>query len=181
MVDGTQEPVYKEVLMIRQMFRRYRFRHAGLGLAVLAVSFLTLGPVQGGGKKSDSEINVTVKADRPGADGKQTVRLTLSINKGWYIYANPVGNEDFAANATTVTVKPKPQSIEVHYPSGKLKKDSVAGQSIDYRVYEDQVTIPIQLQRAAGDTAALEVSVRVNACNTKGFCLPPGTLKVIVK
>jgi len=166
--------------MIRQMFRRYCFRHAGMALAVLAASFLSLGPVQGGGKKSDSEIKVSVKTDRPGADGKQTVHLTLTINKGWYIYANPVGNEDFAANATTVTVKPKPQGLDVLYPSGKLKKDNVAGQSIEYRVYEERVTIPIQLQRAAGDTSALDVTVRVNACNTKGFCLPPGTIKVTV-
>jgi DsbC/DsbD-like thiol-disulfide interchange protein len=138
---------------------------------------LTLGPALGGGKKSDSEVKATVKADKPGGDGTQKIYLTLTINKGWYIYANPVGNDDFAANSTTVTVtsKPKPQKVDIAYPAGKVKKDAVVG---DYKIYEDQVTIPVTIQRAAG--AAVELSVRLNACNAKGFCLPPGTLKVTV-
>jgi DsbC/DsbD-like thiol-disulfide interchange protein len=147
-------------------------------LAVLTGAALILSPVQGGGQKSDSEVKATAKAEPPDANGKQTVHLTLTINKGWYIYANPVGNEDFAANATAVTVKPKPQAIEISYPAGKLKKDNLVG---DYRIYENEVTIPIQVRRAPGDTAALELSVRVNACNTKMFCLPPGTIKVTVR
>jgi hypothetical protein len=50
----------------------------------------------------------------------------------------------------------------------------------DYRIYEDEVTIPIQVQRAAGESGPLELDVRVNACNTKMFCLPPGVIKVTV-
>jgi len=148
-----------------------------MGLAVFAALALTLGLAQGGGQKSDAEVKATVKADRPGKDGKQTINLTLKINKDWYIYANPVGNDDFAANATTVTVNPKPQAIDIVYPAGKLKKDKLVG---DYRVYEDQVTIPIQIRRAPGDTGTLELNVRINACNTKMFCLPPGTIKITV-
>jgi thiol:disulfide interchange protein len=164
--------------MIRQVFLRRGIGRAGAALAVLAGVVLTLGPALGGGK-SDGEVKASVKADKAGGDGKQTIQLTLTINKGWYLYANPVGNEDFAANATTVTVtsKPKPQKVDVGYPPGKVKKDAVIG---EYKIYEDQVTIPVRVQRPPGDTGALELSVRVNACNAKGFCLPPGTLKVTV-
>jgi len=164
--------------MIRPMFGWHGLRRAGVTLALLAGVALTLGPAQGGGKKSDAEVKAAAKADPTGRDGKQTIHLTLTINKGWYIYANPVGNEDFAANATTVSVKSKLQAIDIVYPAGKLKKDNVVG---DYRIYEDQVTIPIQVRRAPGDAGPLELNVRVNACNTKMFCLPPGTIKVTVR
>jgi DsbC/DsbD-like thiol-disulfide interchange protein len=163
--------------MIRSIVVLRRARRAVLAFAVLAGSALVLVPVQAGGKKSDSEVKATAKAERPGSDGKQTIRLTLNINKGWYIYANPVGNEDFAANATTVTVKPKPQTVDVSYPEGKVKKDNVIG---DYRIYENEVIIPIHVQRGIGESGPLELDVRVNACNTKMFCLPPGVIKVTV-
>jgi DsbC/DsbD-like thiol-disulfide interchange protein len=149
----------------------------GFTFAILAALCLRTS-AQEGSQKSDSEIKASVKAEPPDADGKQKLELTLTINKGWYIYANPVGNEDLASNATTVTIHPKPVSVEVTYPAGKEKKDKIVG---DYRIYEDKVVIPLQVRRAAGDNAPLELTVRVNACNIKGFCLPPGTTKVTVK
>ena len=41
--------------------------------------------------KSDSVVKATAAAAKPDADGKQTVTLTLAIDKGWHLYANPVG------------------------------------------------------------------------------------------
>jgi DsbC/DsbD-like thiol-disulfide interchange protein len=164
--------------MIQTSFLSRRASRAALALTILGIVALLLAPAQAGGKKSDTEVKASAKADRPDNEGKQTVTLTLTINKGWYIYANPVGNEDFAANATTVvSIKPKPQAVAIAYPTGKVKKDTVVG---DYRVYVDEVTIPIQVRRAAGDKGPLELDVRVNACNTKMFCLPPGIIKVTV-
>jgi DsbC/DsbD-like thiol-disulfide interchange protein len=160
---------YKEVCMTR--------KRLAAAVTVFIAAALLLVPAQAGGKKSDSEVKATVRADRPDSAGKQTIHLTLTINKGWYIYANPVGNDDFAANATTVTIKPKPQAVAIAYPEGKVKKDTVIG---DYRIYEDKVTIPIQVSRAAGAAGPLELDVRVNACNAKMFCLPPGVIKVSV-
>jgi thiol:disulfide interchange protein len=163
--------------MIRQRFGWFSLERVGVAVAVVGAMALLLDPALGQGKASDSKVKASVKAGKAGADGKQTIYLTLAIEKGWYIYANPVGNEDFAANATAITIKPKPQAVNITYPEGELKKDSTVG---DYRIYHDQITIPIQVQRAAGDTGSLELSVRVNSCNTKMFCLPPGTLKVAV-
>src|SRR5438552_4010740 len=77
------------------------------------------------GKKSDSKIKVTAKATTPDADGKQTITLTVAIDKGWHLYANPVGNEMFAENKTVVTVtgKVKLQAVKVAYPQGTLHRD----------------------------------------------------------
>jgi len=131
-----------------------------------------------GATKSDREVKVTATADKPGDDGKQTVTVTLQINKGWHVYANPVGNDDYAANATIVTVvaKEKPEDVKVNYPAGKLLK-------IDddkFNVYEDKVEIKAVVKRAKGDTSPLEVMVTINACTDKK-CLPTATVKVPVK
>ena len=47
-------------------------------------------------------VKVTASADRPDADGKQSVTISLAIDKGWHTYANPVGLSDLADVQTTV-------------------------------------------------------------------------------
>jgi hypothetical protein len=132
------------------------------------------------GKRSDSVVKVSAKADKPGADGKQVVTITVAIDKSWYIYANPVGLEDFAETQTTVTVaaKVKPTDVKIEYPAGKVVKDKVVG---DYKIYEDKAVIKATVQRAKDDTSPLEVSVKVSACSMKTkICLLPATIKVKV-
>jgi hypothetical protein len=70
------------------------------GLAAL-FSILAAGldmAVQAQPKKSDAYVKVTAKGDKPDADGKQTVTVTIQIEKGWHIYANPVSNENLKAD-----------------------------------------------------------------------------------
>jgi DsbC/DsbD-like thiol-disulfide interchange protein len=151
--------------------------------AALLVASLVVGGTrrcaEAGGKKSDAEVKVTAAASKPDPSGKQVITLDLKINKDWYIYANPVGHEDLASAQTVVTVqgKNKPEAVKIEYPAGKLKKDSVVG---TYYVYEDRVQVRATVQRAAGDTEPLEVSVRFMACNPKGVCLLPATVKLNV-
>src|SRR5437879_3352165 len=70
-------------------------------------------PVQGGPKKSDAVVKVSAAADKPDADGKQVVTVTLAIDSGWHTYGNPVGLEDLADAQTTVsfTGKSKPEVV----------------------------------------------------------------------
>jgi uncharacterized protein YyaL (SSP411 family) len=132
----------------------------------------------GGAKKSDAVVKITAKADpaEPGEDGKQVVTVTVEIDKGWHIYANPAGNDDVASVQTEVSVaaKTKPKDVKVEYPEGKEIKDAVVG---NYKVYEDKTTIKATVKRAAGDTSSLEVTVRFQACNDKQ-CLLPATRTV---
>jgi uncharacterized protein YyaL (SSP411 family) len=135
--------------------------------------------VQAGGvKKSDSLVKAKAEADKIGADGKQTVKVTLNVEKGWHIYANPVGNPDQESAATTVTItgKTKPKDVKVDYPKGKLVKDMLVG---NYIVYEGEVVIKAVVERAQGDTGPLEVSVKLQACN-ESTCLLPATIKLSV-
>jgi DsbC/DsbD-like thiol-disulfide interchange protein len=131
------------------------------------------------GKKSDSEVKTTAKAGKIGEDGTQVVTVTLTINKGWHIYANPVDNKDQEDAQTVVTIsgKTKPEDVKVEYPAGKLIKDKLVG---DYRIYEDKVEIKATVKRAKGDTGPLEATVKFQACNDK-TCLQGAKVTVPVE
>jgi hypothetical protein len=150
--------------------------HCRRGLVAALVLVLAAGAAQA--KKSDEVVKATAKADKPDAQGKQTVTLELAIEAPYHLYANPVGNEDLASAATTVKVNAavKPTNVKVDYPEGKVEKDKVLG---DYRIYEGKATIKVHVQRAKDDTSPLEISIKLQACD-KSSCLQPGTVKVTV-
>jgi uncharacterized protein len=124
-------------------------------------------------------VKATATADKPDAEGKQTVTITLTIEKPYHLYANPVGVKELADTQTVVTISAgnKPIKVNVTYPEGKLKKDEVVG---DYKIYEDMATIKATVVRAKEDTSPLIVEIQCQACTDKQ-CLLPGTLKVPVK
>jgi uncharacterized protein YyaL (SSP411 family) len=137
-----------------------------------------LQPGGGSAKRSDSVVKVTATADKAAADGRQTVKITVAIDKGWHLYANPVGNNDLESAATAVSIagKVKPKNVKVDYPVGKVVADAVVG---SYSVYEEKVVFKASVERSAGDSGPLEVSVKLQACNDKS-CLLPATIKIAV-
>lgn len=146
------------------------------GLTLIGVALTLHSDATAGGVKSDSKVKATATATKPVADGKQTVTITLEIEKGWYIYANPVGDEDFEGNKTRVNIKAKDKVMaNVAYPTGKVKVDG----KFKFNIYEDKVTIQAVVFRTAGDSSPLQLSIDVNSCN-KGTCLLPGVVKLTV-
>ena len=150
-----------------------------LGVGVVALALLVVlagheGTALAQAKKSDSVVKVEAKADKPDADGKQTVTITLDIEKPWHIYANQVENDDLdnAKTVVNITSKNKLENVKVTYPAGKVQKE----QTGSYKIYEGKVTIKAQLKRARGDNGPLEVTVKLQACNDK-TCLFPVTIK----
>jgi DsbC/DsbD-like thiol-disulfide interchange protein len=148
--------------------------------AAVAAVFAAVRPTAHAGGKSDEEVELSVAAGKLDGAGKQTITLTMVINKGWHIYANPVGNDDLDSAATLIKVsgKVKPKAVKVDYPAGKEADDKAIGK---YRYYENKVEIPISVQRAAGDTGPLELSVRFMACSKNGVCKLPATVKLTAK
>jgi hypothetical protein len=128
-------------------------------------------------KKSEAVVKATATADKPDADGKQTVTVTLDIEKPWHLYANPVNNDelDNAKTVVTVNAKVKPEAVKVDYPAGKVHADKDG----KYDIYEGKVTIKAHVKRAKGDSSPLEVSIKLQACD-KSRCLFPSTIKVAV-
>ena len=154
----------------------------GLMFRIAAVALALVVPIGGARaqlKKSDTVVKAEASADAIAADNTQGVTITLSIDKGWHNYANPVENADLTDTQTTVTVtsKNKLEDVKVTYPGGTLVKDKVVG---DYRTYEGKVTIKATVHRAKGDTEPLEVTVKLQACST-ATCLAPATIKLTAK
>lgn len=141
---------------------------------ILALGMVII-PVHAGSKKSDAEVKVNIEPGKAEA-GKQVITIHLEVNKGWHIYSNPVGNEDLAGAQTVVMVKgkTKPASVKIDYPTPHVINDKVLGK---YGTYEGKVAIKATVQRAEGDSGPLEVSVRFQACNDRGSCLFPATVK----
>lgn len=155
-----------------------RLSWAALLLAGLTLVCL-LAPTPALAQKSDSKVKITAEVSKPDAEGKQVVTLNLTIEKGWHLYANPIGNKDLESAQTKVTLKggQELKDVKIEYPVGKVHKDSVVG---DYSVYEGSVVIKAQVRRASGDASPLEASVAIQSCNDK-TCLLPATVKVPVK
>jgi DsbC/DsbD-like thiol-disulfide interchange protein len=120
-------------------------------------------------KPESSRVKLEASATKPDADGKQVLTLTLEIQPGWHIYANPVGREAFEKEATTIkaSIGGKAVDLKVDYPPGKVALDDEG----NYRVYEKTVTIKGTLQRDKGDTRPVKVTVGFQSCNDKK-CLP---------
>lgn len=160
------------------MLRSVAFGRAVLAAAAaFAVFVANEAQAQKGAKRSDSVVKATAKADKPDAQGKQVIMLTLRIDSPWHVYANKLP-EDFPGRPTTVSVeaKSKPESVKIDYPQGKLVKDKQVG---DYYKYEDSAEIKLFVQRAKGDAGPLTLKVRVQACSDKQ-CLLDSTIPVKV-
>src|SRR5262249_42120144 len=126
-------------------------------------------------RDSSGVVKSAVKADKPDGEGKQTVTVTLTVEKTWHLYANPVGQMDLADAQTAVTFAAKEpvKVVKLDYPAGKPMKDTALG---EYKVYEDTVTIKAVVQRAKGDDSPLTATVSFQACNDKS-CLLPAKVK----
>src|SRR5947208_44785 len=74
------------------------------------------------GGKSETKVKATATATKLDKNGMQKVTITLDIDKSWYVYANPVGDKDFADNRTTISFKANGKVVaDVKYPVGKGK------------------------------------------------------------
>jgi uncharacterized protein YyaL (SSP411 family) len=130
------------------------------------------------------KASAAFKSQKVEGDGRSalTLEVTLDIEKGWHVYANPAGEGSLIPTTVTVSAANKPEDVKVVFPAGKAKKDDVLGETI--YLYEGRVVIPVSLRRPAvdgkPDNSALEVTVRFQACSDSQ-CLAPKTVKLKVE
>jgi DsbC/DsbD-like thiol-disulfide interchange protein len=138
-----------------------------------------VSPIWAAAKSSADMVKVEASGGKIDADGTQEVTLTINVEEGWHLYANPVGNADLTSAQTTVTItgKTKPKDVKIEYPKGKIIEDKTIG---NYSTYDGKVVIKAKVSRAKDDTGPLDVTIKLQACNEK-LCLPPGKVKVEVK
>ena len=147
------------------------------GITLLAVAILAALPAHAQVKKSDSVVKVEVDAGKI-ENEKQTVTLTLAIEKGYHIYANHIGQENIAIpTEVTISGKTKPQTVKITYHPGKLEVNSSVG---DHYIYERKAVIEADVQRAKGDKGPLKATIKLQACSEgqNGTCLLPATVEV---
>ncbi len=147
-------------------------------LSLAVVLILAATPFAGAAPKESKEaVKITATADKPDADGKQTVTITLEIDKDWHLYANPVKNAMMTDSQTVVKILANNKELadtQIKYPAGKEKKDADFG---NYNIYEGKVEVTATVRRAKDDTTPLEISLQISACDDKK-CLLPSTVKM---
>lgn len=107
------------------------------------------------------------------------IRLVLTVDKPWHLYANPPGGKDLAGSATRVEVlqNGKVLAAQWNYPTGTPTRDAIAG---EYRIYAGETTLTGTLDSFDPQAGTLTVRVTVLACTT-GKCLLPSTVTQTVK
>lgn len=155
-----------------------------LGLAAVAQGQSpTGGDPLGLGSKGvlKASIALAPRARPPVPGGLVTLNLTLTIEDGWHIYANPAGDE--SVRPTVVGFEPKApvKILGVDYPPGTPTPQP--GADVPVLVYEPKVTIPVRLQLkddVSPGPLDLKVQVRYQPCNDRA-CLAPAVLAVPVR
>lgn len=144
---------------------------------VVALGIVLVGGSHAGETGSASRVKVSSGAAKPDASGKQVITITMIIDKGWHIYANPARNSIVASVQTEVKVLGRnPADVKIAYPPGKSHTDKQVPDQ-KYMVYEDRVDIPLQVQRTPND-GPVEVTLHFVACDDRK-CLSPATVKMM--
>ena len=111
-------------------------------------------------EKPPQPVQVSAQLGKPDAEGRQVLTVTITIEKGWHIYANPAGATGPIPTTIRVETATPLREVQVAYPPGKAKTQ--AGET--FRVYENTVVIPVRIQRTVvngqPDTSPLTVTIR---------------------
>jgi len=141
---------------------------------------LTISAIIAQEGKPPQPVKVNATLSPVDSQGRQTLTLKLTIEKGWHVYANPAGANGPVPTTVQVSANAPLAHVQVEYPPGKAKMQ--AGET--FRVYEGAVEIRVVVQRGQVngqlDTSPLAVALRYQACNDQ-ICLPPRTIKLTVQ
>ena len=115
-------------------------------------------------------------AEAKAAPGNEVdVILTLTIDEGWHIYANPSGSE--IVKPTQIELAPGSSAtlVKVEYPKGKTMSLPVGAEG-NPEVYESTTKIKVRV-RLDEKADKLEFLVKYQPCNDRA-CLAPASLRV---
>jgi uncharacterized protein YyaL (SSP411 family) len=124
-------------------------------------------------------------APAPGAaivpGGELDVTVTLTVMRGWHIYANPAGDETLKPTTVTLSTGQPATLAAVRYPVGTATL-ATPGSPEMASIYEGTVklTACVRLDaQAQPGPLTLNLKVSYQACNDR-VCLPPASLIVPV-
>ena len=107
------------------------------------------------------------------------VMLQLNIAEGWHMNANPAGQDNLIPTTVTVNTDTPFEILDVAYPKGRSTRFEFSNEALN--VYEDNLTIPLQLKRKPNMKHDKDVSITLQLtyqlCN-ETECLLPQTLDI---
>lgn len=122
-------------------------------------------------------LNVARGNESQGLASEEIV-LTLDIEPGWHVNANPASMEFLIPTAASSSVNGQPLEIPTHYPRGRVSDITLDDTALE--VYDDGASIrllPDEKHAAMlKEAGKLDVKVRVQACSDEGVCLAPSDL-----
>jgi len=113
-----------------------------------------------------SEDHVRVRLVRPEAGSPSEFVVSMTIEEGWHVNANPASLPFLIA--TAVEVVDGNGSAKVRYPAGRSFRPEFSSAAI--QVYEGTLEIPVSLEDGADSSERL--ALRFQACDASR-CLPP--------
>jgi len=121
----------------------------------------------------DSAAHVKATAHGTSHAGHDEIVITLAIDPGYHLNANPASADYLIPTVVTVPGAP---SAKIAYPPGQIFKPKFSPEGIS--VYEGSVVITAELPKGGLASAArAPMRIEVQAC-TDEICLPPATLSV---
>jgi hypothetical protein len=123
----------------------------------------------------DSAAHVKATAHGASLAGHDEIVVTLIVDPGYHLNANPASSDYLMPTAVTI---PDAPAAKIAYPKGQIFKPKFSPEGIS--VYEGSVTIKAQLpQGSLASAANAPLQIDVQAC-TDRICLPPATLSIPV-
>ena len=114
--------------------------------------------------------------------GIYDVMLQLNIAEGWHINANPVGQDNLIPTTVTLNANTPFEILDVAYPKGRSTRFEFSNEPLN--VYEDSLTIPLQLRRKPNvkhdEHVPIMLQLTYQLCN-ETECLLPQTLDILVR
>lgn len=138
-------------------------------------------PARTGLAKSADKVRLTLAEGAAALAGKTgDFVLTLNIEPGWHVNANPASMEFLIPTVVSSSVSGQALEIPTQYPRGRVSDIVLGGTALE--VYDDGASIrlrPDEKQTAVLEKVGrLEMIVRVQACSDEGICLAPTDLPV---
>ncbi|MGA8688786.1 MAG: DUF255 domain-containing protein [Methyloceanibacter sp.] len=123
----------------------------------------------------DSAAHVKAAAQGASYADHDEILITLTIDPGYHLNANPASIDYLIPTVVTV---PSAPDAKITYPAGQIFKPKFSPEGIS--VYEGSVAIRAELPKGRlASAASMPVRTDVQAC-TAQICLPPATLTVSI-
>ncbi len=123
----------------------------------------------------DSAAHVKATAHGASHADHDEIVITLAIDPGYHLNANPASSDYLIPTAVTIPGAP---GAKIAYPPGQVFKPKFSPEGIS--VYEGSVVIRAELPRGSlPSTASAPLQIEVQACTTQ-ICLPPATITAVI-